>query len=273
MTDLHLDFSISEDRTTILVVDDNLDEISELVDVIDGLGHHVKGVESVKSALHVIENDRSVKIVITDIKMDGLDGFDLLAEIDARYGVTRPFTKIIVSGYEEYDYALEAMRLGAVDVIKKPCSANALKIAIRRALVRQGQAAAGLGSWPGAHEDNGHPEEGSPEYKLKTIKRLIRERHLRDEQIGCRYLAEPAWDILLDLCAAKFANQKVSISSACAASDAPFSTALRYANRLVEDNLAIRSDDPKDKRRNVLELSDLGLKRIEAFLSELGKSN
>lgn len=260
-----------DDQTTILVVDDSLDEIAELCDAIDSLGHRVKGAESVRSALHVLEQDRSIKIVITDIRMDGLDGFDLLAEIDARYGRSRPITKIVVSGHQEYEYAVEAMRHGAIDIIKKPCSANTIKAAIRRALILQGQQVPGgqvTEKWDA--EDLALPP-GQERKRLKLLKDLQKQRVLRGDLIECASFSDPAWDIFLDLCAARFSNQKVSVSSACAATDAPFSTALRYVNRLVEEKLAIRYDDPHDKRRNMLELSESGQERIEAYLAELEK--
>lgn len=264
-----------EDRTTILVVDDNIDEIAEFCDVIDSLGHHVKGAESVRSALHVIENDRSVKIVITDIRMEGLDGFDLLAEIDARYGRTRPIAKIVASGFAEYDYAVEAMRHGAIDIIQKPCTASSIKAAIRRACILQGQL-------PNGRSDVGEPVfdygthfagSGRRGARLLLTKELEKQRSLRSDIFESKSFSDPAWDIFLDLCAATFANQKVSVSSVCAATDAPFSTALRYVNRLVDENLAVRLNDPHDKRRNMLELSELGLTRMETFLAEVEKMN
>jgi CheY-like chemotaxis protein len=261
-----------DDQTTILVVDDNLDEIAELCDAIDSLGHRVKGAESVRSALHVLEQDRSVKIVITDIRMDGLDGFDLLAELDARYGRSRPITKIVVSGHQEYDYALEAMRHGAIDIIKKPCSANTIKAVIRRALIQQGQNVTGLKGTDKWDEDENLPlPPGQDGKRLKLLKWLQKQRVLRGDLIECASFSDPAWDIFLDLCAARYSKQKASISSACAATDAPFSTALRYVNRLVDEKLAIRYDDPHDKRRNMLELSETGQERIEAYLAELEK--
>lgn len=262
--------TFKDDQTTILVVDDNLDEIAELCDAIDSLGHRVKGAESVRSALHVLEQDRSVKIVITDIRMDGLDGFDLLAEIDARYGRSRPITKIVASGYQEYEYALEAMRHGAIDIIRKPCSAGTIKAAIRRALILQNQQVPGAPGFSQWDDDKPLPP-GYDSKRLKLLKDLQKQRVLRGDLIDSASFSDPAWDIFLDLCAARFAEQKVSISSACAATDAPFSTALRYVNRLVEENLAIRYDDPHDKRRNMLELSETGQARIEAYLAELEK--
>ncbi|MCW1400945.1 response regulator [Novosphingobium sp. MW5] len=266
--------SFLDDQTTILVVDDNLDEVAELCDAIDGMGHNVKGVESVRSALHVLEQDRTVKIVITDIRMEGMDGFDLLAEIDARYGHYRPIAKIVASGYQEYDYAIEAMRLGAIDIIQKPCSANAIKAAIRRALILQHQrrgrpAPMSAPAFEEADAD-GTAIEGNE--KLQLIKGIQKQRQIRSDLIECDSFSDPAWDIFLDLCSARFSNQKVSISSACAATDAPFSTALRYVNRLVAAGLAIRYDDPLDKRRNMLELSEDGQAKIETFLAEIAKT-
>jgi DNA-binding MarR family transcriptional regulator len=81
---------------------------------------------------------------------------------------------------------------------------------------------------------------------------------LRADTLKSKLFSDPAWDILLDLMAADLAEQAVSVSSACAAAQVPFSTGLRYVNRLVRADLAVRFDDPNDKRRDLLRISDNG---------------
>src|SRR3989454_1175537 len=60
---------------------------------------------------------RDFDAIVTDIRMPGMDGLALLAEIRAR----RPDTPIlIITGHGEYDLALRALRGGAYDFIQKP---------------------------------------------------------------------------------------------------------------------------------------------------------
>ena len=70
-------------------------------------------------------------LVVSDIRMPGLTGLELLE----RYkGGTNAPKFIFVSGYEEFEYARQALSGGAVDYLLKPVSASALEKAVRKAL-------------------------------------------------------------------------------------------------------------------------------------------
>lgn len=67
-------------------------------------------------------------IVITDIRMPDMDGLEMLRE---GRGVC-PFQAIIISGYGEFDYAQQAIRLGVAEYLLKPVDVNELKNCLRR---------------------------------------------------------------------------------------------------------------------------------------------
>lgn len=69
---------------------------------------------------------------------------------------------------------------------------------------------------------------------------------------------EPAWDIMLFLMAEGARNNLVSITSACYASGAPLTTALRKIAKLERFGLAARFADPFDGRRQYLRLTQKG---------------
>jgi predicted transcriptional regulator len=96
----------------------------------------------------------------------------------------------------------------------------------------------------------------------------LRLRRVRDAQLPDMF-QDPAWDILLDLFAASADGRSISISSACIASAAPPTTALRYIERLNRAGLLSRHAAPNDRRCVFLSLTERGEQLIHNFLSGL----
>lgn len=264
----HTRFAGSREAPSVLVVDDDVDALAEVCEIVDALGLSVKGVDTVRSALVAVAEDKNIGLIITDLKMSVLDGFDLIAELDARYGAQRQIAKIVMSGFPSYDNAVASLRLGVLDFIEKPATFEKLKKAIRGAFqkaspMREADGAT-LETFRAAGPAADDPCEGGS--GLDFIKELQKQRMRRAEIIKSSLFSDPAWDILLDLMAARLSNQTVSVSSACAAAQVPFSTGLRYVNRLVKADMATRYNDPNDRRRDLLRLSDHGFKLMEQYI-------
>jgi DNA-binding MarR family transcriptional regulator len=95
----------------------------------------------------------------------------------------------------------------------------------------------------------------------------IRLRRMRDRFFGDDLFADPAWDMLLDLKAAKLERVKVAASSLCLAAAVPSTTALRWIKVMCENGIFVRVNDPEDGRRVFVELSDGAAARMAAYLS------
>jgi hypothetical protein len=99
-----------------------------------------------------------------------------------------------------------------------------------------------------------------------TIRAMIRARRLRDQYFRGDLFADPAWDMLLDLMAARLEKNRVAVSSLCIAAAVPATTALRWIKALTDRGLFVRAADPQDGRRVYIELSDDTARSLAACL-------
>ena len=104
------------------------------------------------------------------------------------------------------------------------------------------------------------------------IRSIIRVRRLRDHFFRGELFADPAWDMLLDLMAARVERQRVAVSSLCIAAAVPPTTALRWIKSLCDQGLFVRIADPEDGRRVFIELSAETAARMEAYLKSVQRA-
>ncbi len=114
----------------ILVIDDN-DSLREgAVVVCERMGHDVLDAPSGEEGLRILKS-ASIDLVLTDLKMDGLDGIGVLKavkEYDADIAV------VIITAYATIETAVEAIKLGAFDYLQKPFSTDSLRHKVNQAL-------------------------------------------------------------------------------------------------------------------------------------------
>jgi DNA-binding MarR family transcriptional regulator len=103
----------------------------------------------------------------------------------------------------------------------------------------------------------------------RTINRLLAERHARALSMPAGLFGEPCYDMLLDLAAHDSKGHQVSITSACVASHAPPTTALRYIETLEGVGMVERRQDPLDGRRRYLLLTDTGTRQLGRFFQRV----
>jgi Winged helix DNA-binding domain len=110
------------------------------------------------------------------------------------------------------------------------------------------------------------PEGEGEKLDAGFIRSIIRARRLRDHFFQAEMFADPAWDMLLDLMAARVERQRVAVSSLCIAAAVPPTTALRWIKTLCDQGLFVRVADPEDGRRVFIELSAETATMMEAYL-------
>ncbi|MFP4039326.1 MAG: response regulator [Desulfosudaceae bacterium] len=115
----------------ILVVDDEKDIREGCVRVLRRVKDcEVQAASNGKEGLDLIEED-SFSIVLLDLKMPGIDGMDVLREIQDR---EEDILVIIITGFATVETAIEAMKQGAYDFIPKPFDPAQLRIVVERAM-------------------------------------------------------------------------------------------------------------------------------------------
>src|SRR5689334_22339025 len=114
----------------ILVVDDEATGRAVLVRLLEQDGYVVDSAEDGASALHVA-SEHPPDAVVTDLKMPGMDGVELLAKLKEQ---DRQLPVIVVTSFGEVGSAVAAMRAGAEDYLTKPIDVDALELTIERAI-------------------------------------------------------------------------------------------------------------------------------------------
>lgn len=118
-----------EKRLQVLVLDDEPIVGRRLQPALAKVGCDVEVFEAPRPALARIEA-KQFDVVVTDIRMDEIDGIEVLEKVLARWPQTRV---IMITGYATVEVAREAMAKGAFDFIAKPFKPQELRDVIAKA--------------------------------------------------------------------------------------------------------------------------------------------
>lgn len=269
------------EQCQVLLIDDDEAFLAELREALESLDYVALTANCARDGLRQITKHQDIGIVLCDVRLPDINGTELMAEITARLGGTRPLVLVLMSGHADYELALNALRLGVDDFIAKPlryheiarCMRSARKTwSVRKSALRQHLAAVADSAersllapvWGASSADQ--PAAGSSglvdhiDRPGSTVHEIVdglllinreRDRLLEDGIFG-----DPAWDIVLELTRAKLRGEAIPVSSACTASNAPLTTSLRWIRNMHKAGILRRWNDPRDKRRDLIELSD-----------------
>lgn len=144
-------------RVKMLIVDDEAVICEGLRYTIDWtkLGVEVVGeAYDGKEALRLVE-EHGVQLVLSDIRMDGMDGLELAKHLRQRHPAVQV---VMISGYEDFEYARQAIRLGVEDYLLKPVDIEELSSVVKKSLPafgpairkrKTGKSSYGFRAWPG----------------------------------------------------------------------------------------------------------------------------
>ncbi len=117
----------------ILVVDDEVNIREALASILKNEGYQVSSSASAEDAMAALGED-FFQVVISDMRMDGGSGMDLLRWIRENCPETE---MILLTAYGSVEGAVEAMKLGAYDYLSKPVDRRRLSLLIEKALEKQ----------------------------------------------------------------------------------------------------------------------------------------
>ena len=284
-------FAAEDSPDTILVIDDDSDWVTECTFMLGSLGYRAVGASTREEALALVtggvEGGR-IATVIIDYSMPGCDGLTLaqeLTDVSGQQGRTLHF--ILATGHATLEVAVGAIRASVTDFLQKPVSREQLRTTMMRvhglevesparktlvgklaSLSAEMQRLASLIGEP----DGATPGAAKPKVADTAFIRQLLRHETKRREIGNGLFGDPTWAMLLDLVIAKLENRTVSVSSACIASGAPTTTALRLVNRLVGESILNRIPDEKDGRRDFLMIAPDIEALLITYLEDLAKA-
>ncbi len=124
--------ALQEERR-LLIVDDEPEIVEELALFLRKKGFQCETAFDGQEALEKIKQDPEIAIVLTDIRMPGIDGLELAKRLREYWSDQRDLEVIILTGHAGIDQAVEALKMGAVDFLTKPVSLKYLLSTVQQA--------------------------------------------------------------------------------------------------------------------------------------------
>nr|WP_320048242.1 sigma-54 dependent transcriptional regulator [uncultured Desulfuromonas sp.] len=117
----------------ILIVDDEAFIRENLERILGEDGYHLFGSEDPHSALQIAEQEE-IDLVLLDLNLGAASGLDVLDRLQA---IDPDILVIIITGYGTVESAVQALKMGAYDYIKKPFKSDAIRLIVKLALERR----------------------------------------------------------------------------------------------------------------------------------------
>lgn len=277
-------------RGRVLVIDNDSSMVLWVRSVLQAGGHPCLQAFSGEEALAILRSTPDILIAISDIHMPGMDGIALLQNVGSLRGASVP-RFIFLTAYPEVEFAVAALRLGAVDFLVKPVRPQELLAAVRNALERVDQnrvamqltdqaallaqqaeaLAAALNAWkqPQAEHVPRKAETAGSDLALLGLDHL---RRPRQAVAPLGDLDDVAWDLLRELLRAEKAGQRISVSAlSISVEHISPTTALRRIRDLVKAGHIARNPDPLDARRDFVALAPESRAALEHYLEQVTK--
>jgi FixJ family two-component response regulator/DNA-binding MarR family transcriptional regulator len=272
-------------------------------------GFRVASPQSLEEAGRMVAQRSDVGIVLADIVWKNVRGADIYHHLQKSLPPSRSLCVIFLAEAASINDVVAALRLQAVDFLHKPSNPRVLLEAVRRAdrllsrrdvervMTRRAaellevtramidllptqsnpEDAPGDAELPASYDQmmalSADTEEavalGRSKRNLRKVMSAMKVQKLQRRIFGDALVANPCWDMLLDLYEKKTLGRVVSVSSLCIAAGVPATTALRRIDILEEQGLILRSEDNADGRRVLVELAPAGAEKLAEYFESI----
>ncbi|WP_338554636.1 ATP-binding protein [Paenibacillus sp. KS-LC4] len=122
-------YSNPSGKHTVLIVDDQYVNLKVLIDALQALDYHVIAVKNGYEALEQLDQSGRIDLVILDLMMPGMSGYEVCQEIRRQYSLLELPVLMVTAAYQPQD-KVAAFQAGANDYLPKPFDPNELKARI-----------------------------------------------------------------------------------------------------------------------------------------------
>lgn len=122
-----------DDRSRILIIDDEEVVLDSCTQILDGSGHLIQTAPDGMTGLNLVDEFKP-DLVYIDLKMPGLPGMEVLEKINT---LDSTIVTVVITGFATVGSAVDAMKKGAYDFLPKPFTPEEFRIITRRSLERR----------------------------------------------------------------------------------------------------------------------------------------
>ena len=117
----------------VLIIDDEPEICEEISEKLEFHGYQCLIAKDSQSGLKLINLNKDISIILTDIRMPGMSGLEMCSIIKAEASEGREIALLVMTGHAGLSDAIEALKVGALDFLTKPLSPDFLVHAVKRA--------------------------------------------------------------------------------------------------------------------------------------------
>jgi signal transduction histidine kinase len=128
-----LNTATTGDDIQILIIDDESEIVEEISEKLEFHGFRCLTAIDAQSGLALIHSQPSISVVLTDIRMPGMDGLEMCRIIGDIISTERDLALLVMTGHAGLSEAVEALKVGALDFLTKPLSPDLLLHTVKRA--------------------------------------------------------------------------------------------------------------------------------------------